>query len=325
MKGPSITIVSVIIVTCGVKDYLKSCLDSLNEQTYSAHEIIVMDNSLDPDFSQKIIRQHRKVKLYPCLKNLSYCQALNKGIEISRGDFILCLNDDVILDREFIGEALRGFTIDERIGMVSGKIMRFDKRTIDSTGLFLSIWRSVRERGYDRKDRGQYEKEEYIFGVNGAVAFYRRRMLEEIQIDTDYFDHDYRFFYEDLDVAWRGQNSGWKAYYLPEALAYHARGATVRGDCGRDKPYARRYLSDGLHLDLVKNRYLTLIKNESSLRLLLGLPFILLYDFLAWSYILIFRPRLIKEFILNLKFLKAAFAKRKLIRKKISAQLIKPA
>jgi len=314
MKDTPITIVSVIIVTCGVKDYLQSCLDSLNKQTYPALEIIVMDNSSNPDFSQKIIRQHREVKLYQCLKNLSYCQALNKGIEMSRGDFILCLNDDVILDKEFIREALRGFTIDEGIGMVSGKILRFDRVTIDSTGLFLSIWRTAKERGYGRKDRGQYEKEEYIFGVNGAVAFYRRKTLEDIQIDADYFDQDYRFFYEDLDVAWRGRNFGWKAYYTPKALVYHARGATVRASGGIDKPYARRYLSDGLHLDLVKNRYLTLIKNESFPGFMLHLPFILLYDFLTWSCILIFRPRLIKKFILNLKVLKAAFVKRKLIR-----------
>jgi len=44
-------------------------------------------------------------------------------------------------------------------------------KIIDSTGLFLTPWRTAKERGYGDKDRGQFGKEGYIFGVNGAVAF----------------------------------------------------------------------------------------------------------------------------------------------------------
>ena len=309
-------LVSVVIVTCGIKDYLKSCLDSLKKQTYSAFEITVIDNSLNQNFSQEIGKHYPEIKLYSSPENLSYCAALNLGIGASKRNFILCLNDDVILDERFIEEALKVFDIDERIGMVTGKILRSDGKTIDSTALFLSPWRTAKERGYGIKDKGQYEKEEYVFGINGAVAFYRRKMLEDISIDSDYFDTDYRFFYEDLDIAWRAQTFGWKAYYVPKALAYHVRGATARGDYGIDKPYARRYLNDDLHLDLLKNRYLTLIKNESYFGFMLHLPFILIYDFLVWGYILFFSPNLIKKFILNLKILKSAFRKRRLIKKR---------
>jgi len=316
MEETSNKIVSIIVVTRGTKDYLKSCLDSLKKQTYSAFEIIAIDNSLNQNFSQGIGKYYPEIKLYSSPENLFYCAALNLGIETSRGDFALCLNDDVILDKKFIEEALKAFSIDERIGMVSGKILRSDGKTIDSTGLFLSLWWTARERGYGLKDEGQYEKEEYIFGVNGAVAFYRRKMLEDIKIDSDYFDAGYHIFYEDLDVAWRAKNLGWKAYYVPRAIAYHVRGATVRLGCGVNKPFARRYLSNDLHFNLAKNRYLTLIKNESYLGFLLHLPFILFYDLLVWGYILIFRPSLIKNFILNLKILKSAFEKRKLIKKR---------
>lgn len=317
MVWTSNKLVSVIIVTCGLKDYLRACLDSLGQQTYPDIEIIVIDNSLKQDFGQEIIRHYPDIRLYSDGKNLFYCEALNRGIKMSRGNFILCLNDDVVLDKRFLQEALRGFGIDERVGMVSGKILRYDGKTIDSTGLFLSPWRTAKERGYGIKDKGKYEKEAYIFGVNGAVAFYRRAMLENIKIDSDYFDREYRMFYEDLDIAWRAQNFGWKAYYMPQAIAYHMRGGTARGSDGIDKAYARRYLSDSLHLDLVKNRYLTLMKNESVFGFILYLPFILIYEIFAWSYILCFRPRIIKGFFLNLKILKSAFRKRRLIKKKV--------
>ena len=309
-------LVSIIIVTTGVRDYLWSCLDSIRKQTYPYLEIIVIDNSLNPNFSRKISEQYPAIKLYSSPRNLFYCEALNIGIKMSRGDFILCLNDDVILDKKFIEEAIRGFFVDSKIGMVNGKVLRSSGKTLDSAGLFLTAWRTAKERGYGLKDTGQFEKEEYIFGANGAVAFYRRKMLEDIKINSDYFDTDYHIFYEDLDIAWRARNLGWKAYYVPQAIAYHTRGGTVRKDLGIDKPYARKYLSNDLHLDLIKNRYLTLIKNESGLSFLLHLPFLLSYDILVWIYILFFRPRLIKEFLLNLKYLKSAFKKRRLVKKR---------
>jgi GT2 family glycosyltransferase len=311
MNEASNKIVSVIAVSCGISDYLVSCLDSLKGQTLPASEIIVIDNSLQSDFRQEILRNYPHVNLYSSSKNLSYCAALNKGIELASGIFTLCLNDDLILDKHFIEKALRGFLVDPKVGMVSGKILRYDRETLDSAGLFLNCWRTAKERGYGIKDRGQFQKEEYIFGVNGAVAFYRKEMLEAIKEDGNYFDPDFHFFYEDLDIAWRAKRNGWKGYYIPEAMAYHIRGGTLRSVEGINKPYARRYLNDNLHADLIKNRYLIIIKNEARLDFLLHFPFIVLYDLIIWIYILFFRPKQIKIFISNLRYLKSALDKRK--------------
>jgi GT2 family glycosyltransferase len=194
--------------------------------------------------------------------------------------------------------------------MVSGKILRWDKQTIDSTGLFISLWRTAKEKGSGVKDKGQYNREGYIFGVNGAAAFYRRAMLEQIKRDSEYFDSRFRMFYEDLDIAWRAKNQGWKGYYVPGALAYHVRGASVRQGKGINQRFARRYISAELQVDLIKNRYLAIIKNESWLGFLAHLPFIFLYEILLWSYILFFRPGQIKRFIANLSYFISALRKR---------------
>jgi GT2 family glycosyltransferase len=302
--------VSVIIVSAGINNFLKGCLESVEIQTYPSSEVIVIDNSRNPNFARQIANLYPQVKVYSNQQNLFYCQALNKGILLSRGEFLLCLNDDVILDKEFISRALKGFSIEPAIGMVSGKILRWQKNIIDSTGLFLTLWRTARERGYGLFDRGQFQEPGYIFGVNGAVAFYRRKMLEEIKEGEYYFDPDFRIFYEDLDISWRAQLAGWRGYYLPNALAYHLRGGTVRSAPGIDKPCARRFLNDSLHLDLIKNRYLVIIKNESALDFFLHLPAIALYEFFLWCYLIIFRPRIVKLFFSNLKFLSRAFKKR---------------
>ena len=308
------TLVSLVIVTRGLKNYLRLCLDSVLRQTYSSYEIIVIDNSLEPDFGRGIEKDYPGVKLYPSAENLFYCQALNKGISLSSGDFILCLNDDVVLDKDFLKEALRGFVRDSAIGMVGGKILRSDGKTIDSTGLFLSIWRTAKERGHGLPDSGRFEQEEYIFGVNGAVAFYRRKMLDELRIGADYFDSDFHIFYEDLDIAWRAQRAGWNGYYVPQAIAYHSRGATVRRDDGIGKRFARHYLDDGLCADLIKNRWLAIIKNETWPGLLSSLPFVVLYDCAASVYLLFFRPKALKKMVSGvLRCAPSALGKRRLL------------
>ena len=308
-------LVSIIVITKGKNNYLASCLNSLKEQDYPQTEVIVVDNSLKPYFAREISRDYPKIRLYSGAQSLSYCESMNMGLRMCNGDFVLSLNDDVILGKQFIGEALRGFDLGSRVAMVSGKILRFDAKTIDSTGLYLSVWRTAAERGYGQLDTGQFEKEEYIFGVNGAVAFYRRKMLEQLKIGPEYFDSDFRFFYEDLDIAWRAQNFGWKGYYIPTAAAYHVRGATSRGENGINKRFARRYLNDELQFDLLKNRYLVIIKNESFRGFISHLPFILTYEICSWFYVIFSRPKLIKNVYRLPGLIKSAFIKRRVLRK----------
>lgn len=151
VKDDSNKIVSIVIVTCGVGNYIKACIDSIKVQTYPGLEITVINNSLNSsfaeDFEQYCSSGKLSIKLYSSPKNLFYCDALNKGITMSRGNFILCLNDDVVLDKRFIKIVLRGFRVDKRIGMVSGKILRPDGKIIDSTGLFLNPCRTSEEFG----------------------------------------------------------------------------------------------------------------------------------------------------------------------------------
>jgi len=289
MSSLSNKLVSVVIVTVGTGEYIFSLLETVLYQSYQNIEIIIIDNSKKTEIGFKIKKLYPKVFLYTLIDRLSYCDSLNKAIASCGGDFILCLNDDVKLDKDFIINALQGFELAGKVGMVSGKVLRFDGRVLDSAGLTLSIFRTAKERGYGKIDRRQFNKRNFIFGVNGAVAFYRRSMLEQIKVEDEYFDSDFGFFYEDLDLSWRAQNFGWKGYYIPEAVAYHARGASVRANGQINRKYARRFLSDGLYFDLVKNRYLTVIKNETLFNFILHLPFIVLYDTVCFFYTLLFR------------------------------------
>jgi len=301
--------VEVIIVSRGNYNYIERCLNSLQIHSYNDVKLVI-NNSGNENLLRKVYLVFPSINIISNPDNTSFCQSLNKALEITENDFVLCLNDDVFLGNGFINKTLNIFSLDSKIGMVSGKILRFDRDTLDSAGLFLSCWRTARERGYGRKDVGQYETPGYIFGVNGAVAFYRREMLEDIKRGQDYFDSDFRFFYEDLDIAWRAQNRGWKAYYVPTAIAYHARGGTARKKHGIGKNFGRFYINDELQLDLIKNRYMTIIKNESLMGLLLHLSLIIVYDLAVFGFLLIFRPKVVPRLFSTFQYMKLAFRKR---------------
>ncbi len=282
-------LVSVVVVTCGKNDYYRSCLQALARQTHALLDIILVDNSFNPAVARQALAVCPALRMFVSIDNLYYCGSMNKGIELSRGEFVLCLNDDVELDEHFIEEALRGFKVHPSVGMVSGKILRLDRQTLDSTGLFLSVWRTARERGYSQPDRGQFETAEFVFGVSGAAAFYRRTMLDHLREKGGWFDPDFRIFYEDLDLSWRANRKGWRGYYVPAARAYHARGGSVRS-VKEQQPFARQYLTDDLHADLIKNRYLTMIKNESPGGFLRHFFPMVIHDLCAWGYVVFFRP-----------------------------------
>jgi len=279
--------ISVVIVNHNRKYMLKSCLDSVSGQGFKDIEVIVADNGSRDDSVEMVARCYPEVRLIRNATNLLFCRAQNQGIEASRGSFILCLNSDCVLDKDYLKEAIYAMGLGPKIGMVSGKILRMDKKTIDSTGLFLGRNRKPVERGYGKQDKGQYERPGYIFGVSGACMFLRKSMLGDIKDEYGYFDERFGMYYEDLDLCWRAQRKGWKAYYAPRAVAYHVRGGTaINRKCKSRSGSSLPYISKELQKRYIRNRYMCMRKNDSMWGILLNLPFILLYEFKIQLYFL---------------------------------------
>ncbi|MDP3143743.1 MAG: glycosyltransferase family 2 protein [Candidatus Omnitrophota bacterium] len=287
--------ISIVIATHNNLLGLKQCLQSLSNQSYANREIIVVFNHSPGALMDEARNCSPEVKRVVNKENLLFCKAYNQGIVQSRGEFVLCLNDDVFLEPNFIEELIRTAELDDKIGMASGKILRIDRKTIDSTGLFLGKSRKPVERGFNQQDNGQYDKEGYVFGVSGCAAFYRRLMLEDIKNEQGYFDERYGMFYEDLDVAWRANKKGWKGYYTPWAVAYHQRGASSQTNAatGILKRYNFARLPDQLKVRLIHNRHLTINKNDSRIGFLLHLPFILAYELKLYLYLIFFAPQVL--------------------------------
>ncbi len=276
-KHPSAP-VAVVIVTWNAAPFISDCLRSLRDLRRPPAETMVVDNASVDGTLEIVRRGFPEVGLIRCESNLGFCRANNLGIARTTSPFVLVLNPDTRLGEDFLEVLLPAFD-DPRVGMAAGKLLRFDGRTIDSAGQDLARSRQPKDRGYGRKDRGQFDRDQEVFGVCGAAALYRRAMLTDLaDQEGTIFDETFFAFYEDLDLAWRGRRRGWKAVYRHRAIGFHARGGTSRSRGVRRRFAALLGRPPEVRFHVAKNRYLTILRNDTPRDYLVNLPFVLARD-----------------------------------------------
>jgi GT2 family glycosyltransferase len=291
--------VSVIIASYNKKDMLRECILAVKKQDYKSLETIIIDNDSTDGTSRMIEAEFPEVKVIRNEENLLFCKAQNQGINASSGEYVLSLNNDVRLMPDFISKMVDASERNPKIGALCGKILSDDGGKIDSAGQLLGKSLRPVDRGYGKPDKGQYNKSCYIFSTPGSAPFFKRKMLEDIRIDGQYFDEDYGMYYEDLDICWRAKKAGWKGYYLPGAVAYHLRAGSAVGYRKNWGLFGKRIfplLPPDMKLRLLKNRYRTILKNASFFGFIIRLPFIIAYDAAIWIYIAFTSPSIILKF-----------------------------
>jgi GT2 family glycosyltransferase len=303
--------VAIVIVTWNSARYLRDCLGSLRALRRPPAELVVVDNG-SADGSAGIVRaEFPEVTVVECGSNLGFCRANNLGIARTSSPFVLVLNPDTRLEADFLERLLPAFD-EPRVGMVAGKLLRFDGRTLDTAGQSLGRSRQPKDRGYGRPDHGQFDRDEEVFGACGAAALYRRAMLDAVADPGGAcFDEAFFAFYEDLDLAWRARRLGWIAAYRHAAVGYHARGGSATGGPVLRRIAALLGRSPRVRFHIVKNRYLTILRNDTRAGYLRDLPFILARDIATVALLLLTSPRVLVDLWRSRDLFRAALARRR--------------
>jgi GT2 family glycosyltransferase len=310
--------ISVVIVSYNSELFLEENLASLERQSVKFKEIVVVDN-FSSDRSAAILQSFES--RCPALRtvlldiNSGYAAAANTGIRHTRSDLVVVANADTIFDQHFNREILAKFREVPDLSLVSPLILRFDRRTVDSAGQAYSASLHPVEIGFNRHIDQVDVAEKPIFSVCGAATVFSRQALETLKLDDDYYDEDFFIFWEDFDIGWRARLLGLKTLFYPRAKVYHFRSATLernfwaRFSLAMARPPAIKY-------HLVKNRYLTLIKNFRFRTFFWTIPFIILKD-IIWVGMLTFSsPKIIIKLMKSGTYIKCALAKRKKLKEK---------
>jgi GT2 family glycosyltransferase len=238
--------VAVVIVAWNSASTIEKCLHAALRERPA--EVVVVDNASTDDTVARVAA-FADVDLICEEENTGFAAGCNRGVAATQSPYVLFLNDDAFLRPGYLAVLVDALQRDRCAASAVGKLVLSDGR-IDSAGIELRRYAlSPLDRGHSEPDRGQYDSDAEVFGPSAAAALYRREAVEE----AGGFDEQLFMYYEDVDLAWRLGNRGWRHLFRPAAVGVHDR----RGP--GDKPIS-------VALRAFLNRYVVFAKNESLLR-----------------------------------------------------------
>ena len=306
--------VTVCIVTYNSERFLDRCLAALDRQTSRPARVLVWDNASTDRSVAQVKAWGAAVTIAP--SNVGFASAVNALIRQTTTPYVLLLNPDAYLQPAYIERLAQVAEADPKIGSVTGKLIRPGRPgqtvLLDSTGHVLCRNRVPLNRGENEPDRGQYDRAGEVFGVCAAAALYRRTMLDDVRVDTEYFDSVFFAYLEDVDLDWRARLRGWKAHYEPAAIAEHE-----RGHQGKRRQQSVLEIRHSL-----KNRYLMMLRNDRPADLLRNLGVLAITEILRLFDYVISNPTVLSGYVDTLRLLPHALSTRRQIQRR---RLVDPA
>lgn len=320
MPNPKI---SINLVVLNGEKYVRRCLESVQHQSYPRDEVEVhvFDNG-STDKTLEIVEEFSNVRLIKSSHNFGPWGGWEELLKYSIGEYVIFLSVDVILQKDFVAQAVQAMEARPKLGGLQSKTYQYShtdsfdsepvRQTIDTCGFKISRSRKVVNIGHGQSDSGQFDKPADIFGVEGAVPVFRKTALESIRVLGEITDHDLFWYAEDLDVAWRLRMAGWEQRYEPSIVAWHDRQTTKKTRRGiidfiatRDKiPLNKRRLE-------WRNIRWTIIKNDYIINILKDLPYIITREVAMTTYLLIFETAVFAELPKFFKLLPKMLRKRR--------------
>ena len=241
MKNPKVTI--VIVNWNGWEDTVE-CLESLYRIDYPNYEIIIVDNHSQDD-SVKRIKDYSKGKELIIIENeenYGFAEGNNIGIQYALKNlnpkYILLLNNDTVVDVDFLKELINAGEKNTHIGILGPKIYYYIKpNVIWSAGCKISLKfaRGI-QIGSGEVDKSQYDDPKEVEYVSGSAFLIKTGVIDDIGL----MDKKYFLYFEESDWTLRANQAGFKSLYVPTAKIWHK---ISRSGGGISKPTGLYYIT----------------------------------------------------------------------------------
>lgn len=254
--------VAIIVLNWnGWRDTIE-CLESINQTNYTWYDIIVVDNcsndnsieeikfyikgKMNVDFlyleysnkgfelleakikDSKNKNLDNKIMIIKSDKNYRFAGgnniALNYAMQFLSPKYILLLNNDTVVDSEFLRELVKVAENDDRIALVGPKIYYYDNpERINFIGNSINYWLgSWKVLGQNEIDRGQFDSVIDVDSINGCCVLIRCEVLRYIGL----LDKRFPMGYEDVDISLRARKFGYKVQAAGRSKIWHKIGAS---------------------------------------------------------------------------------------------------
>jgi GT2 family glycosyltransferase len=212
-------LVSVVIVSYNSRSWLPDCLASLDKQSYSPLEIIVVDNGSSDGSPDWLAEHNPGITLVRLGASGSLAGAINRGMEAGQGEYILLINPDVVLDRDVVSRLVVIAQSDECCAAVAAKLrLLWAPAFLNGLGNLVGALSWGTDAALGHLDLGQYDHWTELPSACFAAALLPRRVLQEIGP----LDEGFAMYYEDSEWCYRARLFGYAVRLAPQAVVYHA-------------------------------------------------------------------------------------------------------
>jgi len=232
---------SVVIVNYNVAYFLEQCLSSVyNSEVNFEFEVFVVDNNSVDNSLEMVKEKFPQVYLIANDFNAGFSKANNQAIRISKGEFVLLLNPDTLIQPDTLQKSVDFMENHPDAGglgvmMVDGKgkFLPESKRGLPtpSAAFFKMFGLSALFPHHPKLSAyhlGHLDKNQTheIDVLSGAYMLMRKETLDKVGL----LDESYFMYGEDIDLSYRIQLGGYKNYYLPETRIIHYKGESTKKD-----------------------------------------------------------------------------------------------
>lgn len=230
---------SVIIVNYNVVHFLEQCLNSVVKALKDIDsEVFVVDNNSVDGSVAMVKEKFPQVKLIENKKNYGFSYANNQAIKQAKGEYILLLNPDTLVEEDTFEKCIDFMDQHPDAGglgvkMIDGKgnFLPESKRGLPTPfvafckifGLSMLFPKSKK---FGKYHLGYLDKDKIwkVDVLSGAFMLLRKKVLDEI----GYLDEEFFMYGEDIDISYRITQSGYTNYYFPETTIIHYKGESTK-------------------------------------------------------------------------------------------------
>ena len=209
--------VSVIIVNYNGKTLLEKCLESLFKTDYNNFEVILVDNNSTDGSMEFVTKNYPKIIVIKLDSNKGFAEPNNIAAKISKGKYLLFLNNDTVVTPNFISEMVKVMETDKKIAVCQSLLLKPDG-SVDSSGDFIDHLGVV----YNSKTKIDEIRE--VSSARGASMLVRSDIFDKL----DGFDQKFFVTFEDVDLCWRSWILGYRVLIIPTSIVYHEGGITIK-------------------------------------------------------------------------------------------------
>lgn len=271
--------VAIIVLNYNGLKFLNGCFSSLKKLNYPDFEVTMVDDFSSDDSVAYTAKNFPWVKILQNDKNLGACISFNRAVKRTKAGLIVKIDNDVIVDKNWLKEMVATLESDPEIGVVGSKILNYDGKSIqeygsniDRTGYPMNY---LYLKGSPKYISGTHE----VFYVSGCSMLFRKKVFERVGM----FDEKFYIYKDDLDLCWRLKLFGYKTVTNFNSVLCHLSGVTQGGTTVRKKivkystTFRKRYFGE-------RNTLRMLLKNYAATSLLQVLPFYFFIIFAEVAY-----------------------------------------